>query len=363
MEKIAIIGGGVIGASIAYELGKIQGLEISLFEEKTPGQGSTGAALGIMMGAISHKTKGRGWKLRQKSLERYETLIPELESVTGIRIPFNRQGIVMFRFTDEDTESWQNLAGIRQRQGLELEIWDRQKLRENCPEITDDRVTGAIYSRFDRQVNPTILTRALVEGAARNGVNCHFGVKVENFEFDAVNDSNTHHCKAIHTEIGTFEIDRLILCAGIGSFELTRQLTRPVEIRPVIGQALQVKLPRDLGRKDFQPVLTGDDIHIVPLGNGEYWIGATVEFTELEEAELLEEVRQKAIEFCPELANGEIVRTWSGKRPRPEGKPAPVIEKLDGYDNVILATGHYRNGVLLAPATAQIVREAIETGK
>jgi glycine/D-amino acid oxidase-like deaminating enzyme len=70
-------------------------------------------------------------------------------------------------------------------------------------------------------------------------------------------------------------------------------------------------------------------------------------------------VYQQAIAFCPSLAAGAIVRTWSGKRPRPEKKSAPIIEYLPGYDNVILATGHYRNGVLLAPATAKIVREML----
>jgi glycine/D-amino acid oxidase-like deaminating enzyme len=87
-----------------------------------------------------------------------------------------------------------------------------------------------------------------------------------------------------------------------------------------------------------------------------------VEFTEKEEAKLLEEVRRQAIAFCPDLADGEILRSWSGKRPRPEGRPAPIIEALAGYNNVILATGHYRNGVLLAPATAVIVREMIAGG-
>ena len=61
---------------------------------------------------------------------------------------------------------------------------------------------------------------------------------------------------------------------------------------------------------------------------------------------------QDAIAFCPELKNATIIKTWSGKRPRPEGIPAPIINNLSGYDNVLLATAHYRNGVLLAPATA-----------
>jgi glycine oxidase len=359
MTKIVIVGAGIVGASIAYELSQLNQLEITLLDEKNPAEGSTGAALGVLMGIISHKTKGRGWKLRQKSLERYETLIPELERLTGMEIPVNRQGIVMLRFSEDEREGWDKLARIRQEQGLALQIWERQQLRENCPQVGDDRCIGAVYSPGDRQVNPTILTRALVAGAAINGVSCHFGVKVENFELNGLISENNRHCGRIQTTIGAIEVDHLILCAGIGSFGLTRELGLPVDIRPVIGQAIQMKLGKPLGRGDFQPVLTGEDVHIVPTGSGEYWIGATVEFTDKAEESLLESVRQQAIAFCPELAMGEILRSWCGKRPRPEGRPAPIIEPLTGYDNVILATGHYRNGVLLAPATAAIVREMV----
>jgi glycine/D-amino acid oxidase-like deaminating enzyme len=93
-------------------------------------------------------------------------------------------------------------------------------------------------------------------------------------------------------------------------------------------------------------------------------VGATVEFPVGEDdvlpsKELLELVKQQAIAFCPELASAKILRSWSGLRPRPEGRPAPIIEKLASYTNIILATGHYRNGVLLAPATASAVQNMI----
>ncbi|MEM8805039.1 MAG: FAD-dependent oxidoreductase, partial [Cyanobacteria bacterium P01_G01_bin.38] len=107
----------------------------------------------------------------------------------------------------------------------------------------------------------------------------------------------------------------------------------------------------------------------VPLGEGFYWIGATVEFppeagvqslNELDpKAELLEAVRQGAIAYCPALATADVIKTWVGFRPRPQGQAAPVIQPLAGYSNVTVATGHYRNGVLLAPATALMVKDMI----
>jgi glycine/D-amino acid oxidase-like deaminating enzyme len=106
MSHVAVIGCGIIGAAIAYELSRVSGLKITVLDRQPPAQGSTGAALGVLMGVISHKVKGRAWQLRQTSMQRYETLIPELVSLTGHQIPFNRSGILMLCFAEEDLASW-----------------------------------------------------------------------------------------------------------------------------------------------------------------------------------------------------------------------------------------------------------------
>jgi glycine/D-amino acid oxidase-like deaminating enzyme len=353
MSKIVIIGCGVVGAAIAYELSLILGFKITVIEKNTPASGSTGAALGVLMGAISHKKKGRAWRFRATSLRRYETLIGELEAKTGLSIPVNRQGIFKLLFAEDNFEKWQQLQEFRATEGWELQIGDRSYLRQHCPHLISDRIVGAVYSPQDRQIHPVKLTQALVAAAAANGVEFHFGVEAKNF---ILQHDELRSCKQLETTIGNIEVEQLIISAGLGSTPLTRSLQQTIPIRPVLGQAIKLKLDR-LGISSFQPVITGNDIHIVPLGNSEYWLGATVEFpTEtgesIADAELLEQVRQGAIAFCPEIERAAILETWSGKRPRPEGIPAPIIEYLTGYSNVILATAHYRNGVLLAPATA-----------
>jgi glycine/D-amino acid oxidase-like deaminating enzyme len=92
-NQVVVIGCGIVGAAIAYELSLVDGLKITVLDRQQPAQGSTGAALGVLMGAISKKTKGRAWQLRQTSMQRYETLIPELETLTNCQIRFNRHGI------------------------------------------------------------------------------------------------------------------------------------------------------------------------------------------------------------------------------------------------------------------------------
>lgn len=364
MIQIAIIGCGIVGATIAYELSQVQDVSLLLFDSKKPGEEATGAALGVLMGIISQKKKGRAWQLRQRSLQRYQELIPQLQSLSGVNIPYNKQGILMLQFEGDDRSRWQKLSQIRQSQGWQLELWESDKLAQYCPHIQNDAITGAVYSPQDGQVDPVALTRALVVGSSRNGVNCHFGVKVQKILWRDIAGANRRHCYEIETTTGAFKVDGIVVAAGLGSTPLTASLAQRVDIAPVLGQGIGVKLEQPLGKPHFQPVITGDDVHIVPLGNSKYWVGATVEFSNeqgdvIPSPKLLDELQDKVIAFCPSLAAGKRVKSWWGKRPRPQGQAAPIITQLEGYNNVWLASGHYRNGVLLAPATAEIIREKV----
>lgn len=359
MKKIVIIGSGIVGSEIAYELSHNPNLDITLIDEKNPGTGATGAALGILMGIISLKTKGRAWRLRESSLKRYKTLIPELESLTGLKIPHNADGIVKLLFEEDDINKYRKLAELRSLQGYSLSVWENEMLAYYCPEVDISTVKGAVYSPDDIQINPTMLTKALVKGANLRGVKSIFGQKVESL---TVNPDNS--TAEIHFSHQSLSADWVIIATGLGTSPLIRDLGGEVDIKPVLGQALLIKHDHWNIYEDFNPVITGNDIHIAPMGNGEFWLGATVEFPDnqgevIPQQELLTKLHRSAIAFCPSFATAPIMLSWTGKRPRPEGKSAPVIEKLAPYENVILATGHYRNGILLAPATALWVREII----
>jgi len=369
MTNVVVVGCGVIGAAIAYELSQVPGLRITVLDRQQPAQAATRAALGLLMGAVSQKLKGHALQMRLASIQRYNEWIPALEAMVGRTILFNQQGILRLCMEGEDLEAWKVLADVRQTQGWRLELRDRADLSAHCPQLNLERVIAAVYSPQDRQVDPVALTLALVEAAQQNGVNVQFNTAVTGadasritFEHDAIGQA----CQWIETTAGRFAVDWLIIAAGLGSTPLTAVLNRPVDIRPVLGQAVQVHLDHPLGDPQWQPVISGEDTHIVPLGGCDYWVGATVEFPDpasqsepIPDPTALEIVMQRAIALCPALAKASITLQWSGLRPRPEGRPAPVIERLPGYGNVLLATGHYRNGILLAPATAEKIRAVI----
>lgn len=343
-----------------------------MIDQTAPAQGSTAAALGVGMAVISHKVKGRNWQLRERSLKRYQTLISELETLTGREIQHNTHGILSLCFAAEELPRWRSLQAIRHKQGYELELWEPEQVGDRCPHLSTAGVAAGIYSPQDFQVNPTDLTLALVAGAQANGAEFYFGEPVVGFDEADLETSSQEgrRCGAMHTENQSFAADAIVISAGLGTLPLTQVLHQPTPISPVLGQALHLHLDECLGDLNFQPVVNGNDIHLVPLGNGDYWVGATVEFppdTGLDEAlamkpeaERLDEVLASAVAYCPALAAGKITQRWSGLRPRPQGQAAPVIQPLAGYSNIWLATGHYRNGVLLAPATALAIRDVLE---
>ncbi len=354
---INIIGCGIIGTTIAYELSCCDRFDIAVYDAQQPAQAATGAALGVLMGIISQKVKGRAWQLRESSIRRYDDLIPELERLTGLNIPHNRQGIVKLLSPETDLSKWTQLAATRSQQQWQLELWESDRIFAQLPQINPQLVGQAVYSPQDLQIDPVAITQALVAAAKLNGVNFHFDRSI-----NSIAANHPLSCDILTTNLPTLTSEWVIVTAGLGSTQLLSSLAS-IEINPVLGQAIQIRLPQPLGNATFQPVITYEDVHIVPCGRHEYWIGATVEFpvdgSVVAQAECLERVKQIAIDLCPDLAQGEIIKTWTGLRPRPHQRPAPIIDRVGNNGRVLVATGHYRNGILLAPATARLIGEML----
>lgn len=353
MKRIMIVGGGIVGATIAYELSQNPEFQITLIDKNAPATASTGAALGLLLGVISQKKQGRAWELREISLRRYPQLIAEITEKTGETIP-QVQGLIDLCFSSEEMAEWEELAKLRAEQGWRLELWNQRQLQRACPDLDTSEMMGAVYSPQDFQVNPKALTETLIKAAQHNGVTLSW--ETEATAVSVLEKGTSQHSHTVHTNQGAWEVDYLIIAAGLGSFPLTQHLKQPLPLTPVLGQAMRVRLPANSSAQGLQWAVTGHDVHIIPLGNREYWVGATVEFPEQPLVNPLDRVWEAACGYYPALADAEVVETWSGERPRPAEQVAPVIELLSGYDNVILATGHYRNGVLLAPATAAKVK-------
>ncbi len=362
MTNVIVIGAGIVGATIAYELSAH--CQVTLIDQAMgPASGSTGAALGLLMGIISQKTKGQAWQRREQGIRYYQQLLPQLAEIAGLPVAYNAQGLLKLIDNPADQQKWQTLAEIRHSQGWPLEIWEPEKIQERGDRLS--AAAFAVYSPADWQVHPPQLTKALVAAATKRGVECLWDRCVLTHRLAPT--VTAIHPHQVVTDLETLTADWIIIAAGLGSTTLAAH--PKIQLAPVLGQAIRYQLPSPVGTRTFQPVLTRNDIHLVPISDPagrvlpyrECWVGATVEFPLDQEVQAdpqqLNELRQRAIEYFPDLALAQEIDSWSGLRPRPIDRPAPIIDQLSA--GLLVATGHYRNGVLLAPATAMAVKAIV----
>jgi glycine/D-amino acid oxidase-like deaminating enzyme len=300
----------------------------------------------------TQQASGAVVKLRLASLARFDPLIAELEALLNRSIPVNRSGLLRL-IAAEEWEKWQPTLKARREAGYNLQELDARTIESLLPGL---RAQAGLYSPGDRQIEPRVFAHALVQAARQQGAQFCWHAPVQQLRVDG------HRITAIDTPNETIAADTFVLTAGVGSECLGEKLGLNLPIVPVKGQALRVRAS-DIS---FGPVVTDGECNLVPLSDGSCWIGATVEFHPLSSEPTLgglQTLLQQAIALYPALAGAELLESWAGYRPRPTGQRAPILGRSPLHDNLIVATGHYRNGILLAPITAQVVRDLAVEGQ
>ncbi|MEN9204494.1 MAG: FAD-dependent oxidoreductase [Thermostichales cyanobacterium SZTDM-1c_bins_54] len=341
---VVVVGCGVIGAAIAWELSHA-GLQVTVLEAGSPAQGASGAALGVVVGISSLLNGGAAARLRLRSWQLFDPMIERLEADLGYGLPVNRQGLLHVLWTEAELERWQPTLAARPQ----LQLLDAQHLHESFPSLAPELLAG-VYAPQDRQIAPRLLTAALVKAASQLGCQFHFHTPLLHWQ------TQGSRITTLHTPQGSLSPGWVVVAAGLGSSPLTG-----IPVQGVKGQALTLYAP-ELG---WGPVVTGQDLHLVPRPEGCWWVGATVEFAWEQPAptpETIPELRRRAAQICPALAQAPVIEHWAGLRPRPQQR-APLLGSPPGWENLLLATGHYRNGVLLAPVTAAVIRDVIVHGQ
>jgi glycine oxidase len=328
MSDVLIIGGGVIGLAIAVEL-SLRGASATILERDTCGQGATWAAAG-MLAPEAERLEGSLRELGIRSRELYPEWIRKLMHLTGQDCGYWCCGI---------------LAPTLEPQPEHPQYIDRSQLDKRQAGLSA-AVAGALWFWEDGQVDNRLLAKALLIAARSLGVKVLEGTNV--YQIASTGDRVTH----LDTSQGKMQADRYLLATGAWTREL---MSLPVTPRK--GQMLSV-FDRD---RSLQRVLFGDDVYIVPRQDGRIIIGATVEdvgFTAGNTASGVMQLLGNAIAIYPAIADMNIESTWWGFRPfAPNEMP---ILGASCYENLCLATGHYRNGILLAPITAQFMADWIE---
>jgi glycine oxidase len=328
MPDVIVIGGGIIGLSIALEL-RWRGLAV-LVLTKNNQAAAANAAAGMLAPQAEEIAPGALLDLCTLSRSLYADWTNKLTMLTGLDTGYWECGILAPRYDRPSSAAltWQT----------------RAELVSHLPiDCLGAEVMGGYWFDTDGQVDNRALYRSLQVAAELAGVEVQTGVTVTGQDLQDLSQG-----------IGGLVADRYILATGAWSQELL-----PVPVVPRKGQLLALQVPT-AAALPLNRVLFGSEAYIVPRQNGRIVIGATSEDVGFLDGNTVEGVQglfDRAMRLCPALANYPIVEKWWGFRPATPDE-LPILGG-SAEPKLILATGHYRNGILLAPATAQIIADLL----
>jgi glycine/D-amino acid oxidase-like deaminating enzyme len=359
---VAVIGAGLVGRACAWQLLR-RGHEVLLLDplqldsdrrcDPPPNTGSW-AALGVLMAQVFQRSSGRAWRLRQRSLELWGQWRQQLAE-RGKPLPW-RPGLLLLASSTDELERQQRLVAERQAMGLPLELWSRERLHGLAPALPEAAL-GGLFSPQDGQLDPAPVLEALLRDGLERGLQtcCDSAARLE----------RSPAGWTVQTRGGlALPAEAVVLCAGVASAALLEPLGHHRALEPVLGQALELALAAptrwtgpDAGMWPGAVVWQG--LNLVPRPDNRLWLGATLEPGDRPEPTALAALRNLGGQGPTWLQQAEVLRQWQGHRPHPIGRPAPLLEHLE--PGLLLASGHYRNGALLAPATAEWVANQLES--
>jgi glycine oxidase len=339
-DDVIVVGGGVSGASIAYHLAEA-GLAVRLLERESLASESSGAAAGMLLpiGEATGKDPLLAWGMR--SLAAFPDLVDALLERGAIDPEYEPSGALHLATGVAQQAELREKA--RSVVAFGADWLEMEQARARVP-VLDDVPGGALWCPREGHVRSDLLVRGLAASAAA------LGARIE--EGRAVDEVDGERLHAGH----------VVLCTGaFAGSELLSDLPLALPVEPVRGQILAL----DGSSIELPHVVMGESVYLVPRRNGEIWVGATEErvgFDASVTAEGVSSLLEAGFALAPGLEGCAFLRAWAGLRPAtPDG--LPCIGRIAQVEGLIVAAGHHRNGVLLAPITGQLVLDLVRHGR
>jgi glycine oxidase len=352
-SDIIVIGAGIIGCAVAYELVR-RGASVEVVDERTVGMGATQASAGILAPYIEAHEISPLFDLTVRSLNLFDEFIERVSSDSGIAIGYRRTGTLDVATGEAGVRRLRATADALARRGIGAELLDGPAARLEEPQVTKDVVAGLLITGHGF-VAANDLTRAVALAARRKGAQFF-----EQRRVVRVAQVNGH--VVVETDRGSLAGNAVVIAAGSWSGAIAIDgVSARVPVRPVRGQLVWLAWTGSPLRR----VVWSPRCYLVPWDDGTVLVGATSEEVGFDERTTAAGVRELLEAVC-EITPGALGAGFSGARAglRPgTSDDLPVIGASHVVPNLMYATGHYRNGVLLAPLTARLVADAMLDGR
>jgi glycine oxidase len=345
---VAVVGGGIIGMTVAWRLA-VRGVGVTVIDPE-PGTGATGTAAGMLAPVTElHYGEEPLLSLNVESARRYPRFVAELQDETGRDVGYRRTGTVVAAWDGADLAALRDLGTLQRRLGLDAQMLSGAQLRALEPACAAG-LPGGVYAADDHSVDPRRLHAALVLALHRRGVG------IIRRRVTALHGPRP----ALDLDDGTVVTSEHVVVAG-GAW--SGELDPAIPLRPVKGQTVRLRTSDLPLAHVLRGSVRGNPVYLVPRDDGDLVVGATSEeagFDLRPRAGAVHDLLRDAQALLPAVTEMELVEVSTGLRPATPDN-APLIG-YGTYPGVVLATGHYRNGVLLAPVTADAVAGLVVDG-
>ena len=344
-----IIGGGAIGCAIAYELSK-EGQKVAVLEKRTVAAGASGVSAAMLEAQLDAHRGEPFLSLALASRDLFPGLWQELKELTGIDFQYERCGILQLAGTAPEHRELLRRQDLQVKAGLPVEWLEPEDIENSLPQL-EGPFSGALFHAGDGQINASRFTGALAEAARRKGAVIFEDSPVTGFE------KQGEKIAGAVTPAGIFRAGQFVLAGGTWSPLLGKLLGFDLPVEPVRGQLVIFEVPRSVLP---YPVFK-DSRYVVPKADGFLLAGTTTERAGLDERTTPEGVNgivEDCARLLPLLKSKPMRGATAGLRPQTPDE-LPLLGPAPHLKNLVIATGHYRNGILLAPITAKIISSVI----
>ena len=344
---ILIIGSGIIGKFNALELSE-QGFQITIADPQKS-KNSSSAALGLLMGHMYQKNKSRSWKLRKKSNELWPKWVKFLQQYNkNLKID---KPLIQLTTDNTEFEKLRNFVSQHPERDLKT-LGFESNIIKNINEIFNIKKLRGIISFQDGRIDPVSLLKT---------INIYLKSKKVSFITEEIIKIKKIKNQWISTCKNKFEIksDVIIVCNSLDSLKLIDLNMHKIKLKPVLGQAIEICInEKEINLLSLPKHFSINGKNFLPINKNKLIIGSTEEYDIKPKENIFEELTD-LIENKPKWLNkNNIYSRWFGIRSRPDGESAPILKNLE--KGLILCTGFYKNGILLAPACSNWISNEVE---